>query len=95
MKPMTLNIMLYDHIHKGIEKTSVNDFFDENGDAIDYTDYDDDCFSMNHGKYYLHKIMSKKFISEPPIGSGKLTAIVRWISMRLKSSIKLYKMKLI
>ena len=49
---------------------------DENGDVIDYMDYDDYYYCMNYDKYDLRKITkqirTKKFICEAPIGSSSI-----------------------
>ena len=74
------------HLTSGEHPVNIDDdieLFDENGDVIDYMDYDD-YNGMNHYKYVLRKITkkisSKKFICEEPISSGKSTSICKWIS---------------
>lgn len=59
--------------------------FDENGDVIDYMDFED-YYCMNHKKYDLGKI-TKKFICEAPIGSGTSNAIRKWKSSQSQRSL--------
>ena len=58
---------------------------DEYGNVIDYMNYKNYYYCMNHNKYDLSKITMKirstKFVCEEPIGSGKSTAIRKWISV--------------
>ena len=75
------------HLTNGEPPVNIDDeleLCDENGDVIDYMDYDDYYYCMDHNKYDLRKITkqirTKKFICEAPIGSGKSTAIRKWIS---------------
>ena len=57
---------------------------DKYGNVIDYIDYDTYYYCMDHSKYELREITrqirTKKFICEAPIGSGKSSAIRKWIS---------------
>ena len=74
-----------EHLTNGespIEICNEIEHYDENGD-IYYVDYDEFYF-MDRNKYDLRKITkqirTKKFICEALIGSGKSTAIRKWIS---------------
>ncbi len=75
------------HLTSGEPSVNIDDeleLCDENGDVIDYIDYDDYYYCMNLSRYDLRKITKqirmKKFICEASIGSGKSTAIHKWIS---------------
>ena len=77
------------HLTSGENKLCVDDIiecYDENGNFLDYVDFDDDspCYYIDRDKYDLRKITKqirmKKFICEAPIGSGKSTVIRKWIS---------------
>ncbi len=76
------------HLISGEHKLCVDDIiehYDENGNVIDYVEFDDSpCYYIDSDKYDLRKITkqirTKKFICQAPIGSGKSTAIRKLIA---------------
>ena len=82
-KPLT-NEASIKHLTSGehVDIDAELEIYDKYGNVIDYMDYDD-YYSMDHSKYDLSittkQIRTKKFICEAPIGSGKSTAIRKWI----------------